>query len=197
MSDDPGEAKTFTQDDLERVISKRTKSLRADIAEREKTIAALTKDRDEYKVLSEGKDALTQQLKDAEANLQAREGRWGSEKALMGVLGDKYDDDVAEVLIRKHAGSEGAPGFAEWAQAQAEERAGMFGLLLGGKEAEPTPNAPGGLPPKVPATPPAPKVNGGAGSVPPAAPAFTRGGVAGMDADSWASLKAQMGVKPR
>ena len=88
MSDDPGEAKTFTQDDLERVISKRTKSLRADIAEREKTIAALTKDRDEYKVLSEGKDALTQQLKDAEANLQAREGRWGNEKALMGVLGD-------------------------------------------------------------------------------------------------------------
>jgi hypothetical protein len=198
MSDeDPG--KTFTQDDLTRIVNERTKSMRAELAKRDKEIASLTKDRDEYKTLSDGKDALAEQLKQAHADLEAKQATWGKEKILGRVLGDAYDDGTAEFLIGRHAKTKDAGDFAEWVEAKADAREGVWKNILGPK-ADPVPENGAGAPvvpsaPSLPNIPTPPAMNGGAAGTPPAAPAFSPGSYAQAPAAEWASIAAGYGIK--
>jgi hypothetical protein len=197
----PNDEGLFSQAEVDKIVRERLNEMKAqrdtardDAAELKKTAAALEKDAASLRARAERADATEAELAKAREDLAAREGRWGSEKALMKVLGEKYDDDVAEVLIRKHAAAEDAPAFGEWAAAQAAERAGLFGTLLGAPQADATPAPkPGAVP--APVAPSAPAVNGGAGGAPPAGPAVQRGGIASMSDAEWAALKAQMGYR--
>lgn len=197
----PNDDGLFSQAEVDKIVRDRLGEMktqrdtaRDEAAEFKKAAAALEKDAASLKTRAERADATEAELVKAREDLAAREGRWGNEKALMTVLGDKYDDDVAEVLIRKHAAVEDAPQFAEWAASQATERAGLFGTILGPPaEAAASPGTPS--PPIVPSRPAAPAVNAGAGGAPPAGPAIQRGGIASMPDAEWAALKATMGYR--
>ena len=109
------------------------------------------------------------------------------------MLNDKFDDDAAELLIAKHSKAEDAGDFGEWAKAQAEERAGLFGLLLGEKPAADPSAAPEVTPPQTPpGFAPPPPANRGAKGAPPPGPASVS--VSSMDAGAWAAFKQENGL---
>ena len=194
MSDDSG----FTQAQVDKIVKERLaemKSQRDDArdaaSKHEKAIAALTKERETLQVRAERADTFEAELTQARQEFEAAQGKWSKRDALRGVLNDKFDPDAAELLIAKHAKAEDAGEFGEWVKAQADERAGLFGLLLGAKE-----EAPPGEQPPPPAAPPGfappPSPNAGTRGAPPPAPAV--GSVAQMDAGAWTAFKQANGL---
>ncbi len=198
----PNEDGLFTQAEVDKILRERLKpekgkldTARDEAAQYKAELAKVSKSLEAATLKASRADEFEADLTKARGDLEAKQGRWGNEKALMGVLGDKYDDDVAEVLIAKYGRLEDGGDFQAWATEQAESRSGLFGTLLGAKPEPPTNGAGAPLVPQTtPTTPQAPAVNGGAGGAPPPAPAFSPGSIASSPAAEWAATRAEWGL---
>lgn len=196
MSDDSG----FSQAQVDKIVKERLAEMKAqrdsardEAAEFKKQLTGVTKERDTLQVRAERADTFEAELTQARQEFESAKGTWSKRDALRGVLNDKFDDDAAELLIAKHSKAEDAGDFGEWAKAQAEERAGLFGLLLGEKPAADPSAAPEVTPPQTPpGFAPPPPANRGAKGAPPPGPASVS--VSSMDAGAWAAFKQENGL---
>ncbi len=197
----PNDDGLFTQAEVDKAIRERLKEMkvqrddaRDEAATSKKALAAALKDAEPLKLKAERSDEFEAQLAKANQTLESERGRFGKVDALRDVLRDKYDSDAAELLIAKHAKAEDAGEFPAWAKAQADERAGLFGVLLGPK-ADVTPDAPAApqaQPPAVPGFAP-PAANAGTSGTAPA-PAPANVSPASQDAATWAATKQSLGL---
>lgn len=196
----PNDDGLFTQAEVDKIVRERLSEMKSqrdtardEAAAFKKDLAAAQKTAEGLKSRADRADALSEELATLRADTESKSARWSKEKALLSTLGEKFDPDVADVLIAKHGRAEDAGEFGDWLAGQVKAREGMLGMLLGPAEQE-TPTLTPGPPsaPVTPTTPVAPNVNNGAGSPPPPGPPGAP--IYQMDGGQWEQLQREMGL---